>query len=99
MRRNAKGKAPEWLDSGIFIQDDKNNPIRWCMGSDPKRPELLVVKARVNRGYGYFATTAVAPEWNYNSAFDDEALRQVWKTVADLDGTLGLQYRGLDWRR
>lgn len=83
-----EGKTPEWLDKAIFMADDSNNPIRWCAGHDPKHPDVLVIKARVNRGFGYFASTAVDPEWVWNSTYDQGTVNQIWKAVSNFDQTV-----------
>ena len=44
---------PTWVESTQQIALDKNNPILWCAGRDRLHPELLTVKARVNRGFGF----------------------------------------------
>lgn len=79
---------PEWADSTNFIETDRNNPILWCAGHDVQHPELLVVKARVNRGYGSFAVTAVTPTWVYNSTFDQGVFDAALAAITELDQVL-----------
>lgn len=79
---------PDWADSTSFIETDRNNPILWCAGHDAQHPELLVVKARVNRGYGSFAVTAATPTWVYNSTFDQNAFDAALDAITDLDQVL-----------
>ena len=59
--------APEWVDSVIHIADNRNNSIRFCSGHDGKQPDILVLKARVNRGFAFTATITPKLAWRYNS--------------------------------
>lgn len=61
------GGTPAWLLGDPVFLDDENNAVRWCYGTDPKDPSVLVVKVRVNRGYGMAVTPAVTPQWTFNS--------------------------------
>lgn len=79
------GQPPMWARSTVFFADDQSNPIRWCVGHDKKNPDLLVVKARVNRGFGYGFETSAKPQWTYNSTDTDGALKRVLAIVGDLD--------------
>lgn len=62
------GRPPDWVDDVTFL-DDKNGPMRWCVGRDPKDASLVVVKVVVNRSYGVAIRTAVKPTWTYDSLF------------------------------
>ena len=46
-----KNPPPEWLDHAIYIEDHKNNPIRFCTGATDTGN--LVIKASVNRSYAF----------------------------------------------
>jgi hypothetical protein len=59
---------PGWVGSVVYL-DDKNGPLRWCVGHDPNDPAVLVVKVKVNRSYGVAVHTAVRPKWVYSSVF------------------------------
>ena len=59
--------APAWVDTVVHIADDRNNSVRFCSGHDSKQPDLLVVKARVNRGFAFTATISPRLAWRYNS--------------------------------
>ena len=83
-----RGPVPDWVGDTVVMDDHPNNPIRWCVGHDVKRPELLVVKARVNRGFGYGFVTTAAPEWTYNSTDPDGTFDVLLDTVGSLDKTL-----------
>jgi hypothetical protein len=62
--------TPLWVsEDGVTFLDELNSPLRWCAGSDPTNPDLLVIKVRRNREAGAFVTPAVTPTWTYNSAF------------------------------
>lgn len=54
-----KDPIPKWMDSVVHMQDDKNNPIRFCAGSTASGN--LVVKASVNRSYAFPYTTKTDP--------------------------------------
>lgn len=83
------GDIPDWADSTTFIETHhRSNPVLWCAGHDTQHPELLVVKARVNRGYGSFAETAATPAWTYNSTFDQGAFDTALAAITELDQTL-----------
>jgi hypothetical protein len=62
---------PEWIrgEGDIVVLDDKNAPLRWCTGRDPRRPDVLVVKVRMNRSYGVRLVPSVKPEWMYDGLF------------------------------
>lgn len=76
---------PDWVDSVVHIADNQNNSIRFCTGHDSKKPELLVVKARVNRGFAFTATVAPKATWRYNSTDAKGMWDQVlpWLTTTD----------------
>jgi len=92
-----EGDPPSWVRDVVFIEDHRNNSIRFCTGRDAKKPNLLVVKARVNRGFAFAAKPAVKTAWQYNSSettglwdavlpwlkANDEALRD---TLLDVTG-------------
>lgn len=63
-------KEPDWVKDVVDIEDNRNNPIRFCTGRDAKKPNLLVVKARVNRGFAFAAKPALPTGWRYNSTAD-----------------------------
>lgn len=65
------GPAPNWVsrDNGVVYVDDKNAPLRWCVGHDPKNPSTLVVKVIMNRSYGTALYPATKPLWTYDSLF------------------------------
>ena len=84
-RPTCEGKVPDWALTAVEPAHDKNNPILFCVGRDPKRSDLIVVKARVNRGFGYFARTSVEPEWIHNSTYDQGLLDSTLKIVTELD--------------
>ncbi|TFD72130.1 hypothetical protein [Cryobacterium sp. Hb1] len=74
--------TPSWVTSTEMIGYNANNPILFCVGRDRKNPDLLVVKARVNRGFGYTVSTATEPSWMYNSTGNQGA----WDATLDLVG-------------
>ena len=78
------GPEPEWVDSTTFL-DDRNSALLWCFGRDPAHAAWLVVKVRVNRGYGVAITTDTQPRWTWNSFLDRDAL--------DLTGALLTDYQ------
>jgi hypothetical protein len=65
------GARPKWIEGSdaVVVLDDKNGPLRWCTGHDPKRPDVLVVKVAVNRSYGVQLIPMVKPEWSYDGLF------------------------------
>jgi hypothetical protein len=63
-----EGSPPAWAKDITYL-DDKNAPLRWCVGHDPKDRSILVVKLAVNRSYGMGVHTAVKAQWAYDSIF------------------------------
>ena len=84
-RPQCKGKVPDWVLGAVEPAHDKNNPILFCVGRDPRRDDLIVIKARINRGFGFFARTAVEPDWIHNSTYDQGLVDSSLKIVAGLD--------------
>lgn len=82
------GDAPGWAEKIIYIEEHKNNPIHWCAGHDPDHPDVLVVKARVNRGFAYGYSTATQPSWIHNETYDQGDFDAALDVLADLDGTV-----------
>lgn len=62
---------PKWLSEAIFLED-RNAPMLVCVGGDPAKPDLAVVKVANNRG-GALLVTAPAvrrsprPRWCWAS--------------------------------
>ncbi|MBB2893728.1 hypothetical protein [Flexivirga oryzae] len=77
--------TPDWVSSSVFIETDKNNPLLFCVGSDPKHASILDVKARVNRGFAYNAYLGPATDWLYNSTFSGMSLDDVVSAIGHLD--------------
>jgi hypothetical protein len=65
------GKRPAWLSSAVFLED-RNAPMLVCVGSDPKKPDLAVVKVVNNRGGALLVTTPAAPDWAWQSIIGAE---------------------------
>lgn len=65
------------------------------MPVDKDKPGTLVVKARVNRGFGFNAETTVKPAWTYNSSFEDDDIEAAWATLAGIDKTLADSLRNI----
>lgn len=82
------GEAPNWVDSTVSIAPDKNNPVLWCTGRDLQNPDLLVVKARVNRGFALFDRPATGAVWTWNSTLDQSAFDAALAAVTDLDAVM-----------
>ncbi|ODT25940.1 MAG: hypothetical protein ABS64_00125 [Microbacterium sp. SCN 69-37] len=75
--------TPAWvidLPVGVGVDD----PVRFCAGYDKANPELLVVKARANRGYGFPAVLNVQPVWEYNST-SENSIGKLLEQVGSLD--------------
>ena len=64
------GDLPDWVDDVVHVAYDRNDPVLWCAGRDPRRPDLVVVKLTVNRSTAAFVQVNAAPEWKWHSAFD-----------------------------
>jgi hypothetical protein len=64
-----EGKVPSWVKDTVFL-DGLNTPLRWCVGHDPQHADWVVVKVRVNRGYGATVETTTDPQWSWNSFLD-----------------------------
>lgn len=86
---NCQGQVPAWVDeASIVYLDDQNAPLRWCVGSDPAHPDILVVKVAINRGYGMVITPAVKPTWTWNSFLDQDPFQVAGSLFADADATI-----------
>lgn len=83
---------PGWLDSVNTIEANRNNSILFCTGLDKNAPGLVVVKARVNRGFGFNATSPSA-SWTYNSTIDKKAMDEIVKTLTELDQVVAASFR------
>lgn len=79
--------TPNWVLSET-LQDDPTHPVRLCVGHDAQDPDLLVVKARSNRAYGFSVDLAVQPAWEYNATAENN-LATVISTVAAVDANVG----------
>lgn len=83
-----EGKPPAWAETVVHIKQDKNNPVHWCAGRDPAKPNVLVVKARVNRGFSFGYSTAVKPLWAKNEAYNTQDFDAALDVLANLDSTI-----------
>lgn len=80
------GSAPSWVSKdGITFVDDQNAPVRWCVGHDPKNAAVLVVKMRVNRGYGMTVKTTATPAWSWSSFLDQDGFALTKTLLAESD--------------
>lgn len=87
-----KDPIPKWMDSVVHMQDDKNNPIRFCAGSTASGN--LVVKASVNRSYAFPYTTKTDPVSIENSA-DSLSLANIKNVVLNVDASIVKSMTGL----
>ncbi|MEV7649146.1 hypothetical protein [Arthrobacter sp. NPDC089319] len=60
-----EGDVPEW--AAPTFMDHLNNPVLWCSGSASDNPDVLVIKAALNRNYAGFFRSAVIPEYSIDS--------------------------------
>ena len=79
---------PGWVDEVVSIDQRRNDPILFCTGHDAKDPELLVVKARVNRGFAYSIDAPGEHAWTYNSTGEGGDLDSALASVGNLGGTI-----------
>jgi hypothetical protein len=92
---SCQGRPPSWVKDTTFL-DDRSSPLRWCAGADPKNPDVLVVKAAVNRSYGMALSPRATPAWMWDSMLqggpDDFFVQVATKALAlpggDLAGKL-----------
>ncbi len=86
-RDAASGKGvPAWVRDTTFL-DDREAPATYCVGHDPKKPALLVVKVAANRPYGFAVLPAVKPVWTYNTQFQSAGPEDLVKrTLQELSG-------------
>ena len=79
--------TPDWVLE-TSVKFEPNDPVLFCVGHDANDSNLLVVKARANRGYGFPVVLEVTSRWAYNSTYEgglDDAL----ETVGSLDAVVG----------
>lgn len=81
------GTPPIWVTTHT-LQDDPTHPVRLCVGHDSQDPDLLVVKARSNRAYGFSVDLTVNPAWEYNSTGENN-LATVISTIGGVDAAIG----------
>lgn len=86
--------TPDWV-SAINVSFDVNDSVRFCVGHDANDPELLVVKARSNRGYGFPVNLAVDAQWESNSTSGDASLSSIIGLIGGLDKAVGETIGGL----
>lgn len=91
-------ERPPWLDDVTFV-DDKNAPLRWCAGRDPRERSRLVVTVAVNRSYGMAVRPAVDPVDSEDSLFGsgpEQLAGHLWVKASELPpnlrGTFGGQF-------
>ena len=60
------GTRPKWLSDVIFVAD-RNAPMLVCVGGDPAKPEVAVVKVVNNRGGALLVTAPAVPDWAWQS--------------------------------
>jgi hypothetical protein len=89
--RSCQGQPPSWVKGTTFL-DDRSAPLRWCAGADPKNPDVLVVKASVNRSYGMALSPLAATAWLWDSMLqggpDDFFVQVATKALALPSGDL-----------
>ena len=79
-------ERPRWLDDAVFL-DDRNGPLRWCVGRDPRDHDRLVVKLAVNRSYGVAVRPAVDPVESEDSLFGsgpNQLVGHLWVSAPEL---------------
>jgi hypothetical protein len=79
--------TPKWVIE-LPIRTDVDDPVRFCAGHDERDPELLVLKARANRGYGFPVNLSPSPTWEHNSS-SDYSVTAVIDTIGGLDKAIG----------
>ncbi|MPV51409.1 hypothetical protein GCG21_15600 [Pseudactinotalea sp. HY160] len=82
------GDTPDWVEDVVMMEEHSSNPVLWCAGSNERDADILIVKARVNRGYGYGYATGVEPEWEENTTNEHGFLDTVLGVSGDLGGTI-----------
>lgn len=86
---------PEWVDSVSYIETHMNNPLLFCAGTDLASPELLEIKVRVNRGFGFNAVIAGQPAWTYNSTMNETAQADILSVLGELDQAFAQSFNEL----
>lgn len=78
--------APGWVDEVATLDDRAENPIRFCFGNND---DDLIIKATMNRGFGFVAHPAKSATEIHNSTFDPEAFNDALRTAVHLDDNFG----------
>ncbi|OLR92902.1 hypothetical protein [Actinokineospora bangkokensis] len=78
-----EGERPGWMDEPTYF-DDRNSPMRTCVGADPAHADTAVVKVVNNRGGALLVTAPVVPTWAWQSGIPADV--QSW--VPDLLTTI-----------
>lgn len=73
---------PTWVDDVMTLDDSPENPIRFCFGNDD---EQLIIKATVNRGFGFVARPADSVTDFHNGTFNPDAFDEAIRTAVHID--------------
>jgi hypothetical protein len=79
--------TPNWVID-LPVSTEVDDPVRFCAGHDAADSELLVIKARANRGYGFPVALATDAAWEYNST-SESSLATTIATVGQVDAVIG----------
>ncbi len=79
--------TPNWV-SDIPVSFAVEDSVRFCAGHDASNPDVLVLKARSNRGYGFPVNLAVDPVWEYNSTYEQNLATAI-DTIGGVDSAIG----------
>lgn len=87
--------SPGWVASVTAIEYHENNPVLFCDGIDGGSPDLMVVKARVNRGFGMNAALPAGASWRSNSTYGETSLEDILTILGDLGTVYADSFRDL----
>lgn len=76
--------SPAWVSAVTAIQYHENNPVLFCDGIDGGNSSLMVIKARVNRGFGLNAVLPAGAAWTYNSTYEGASIEDILTILGDL---------------
>lgn len=83
---------PDWVLGVTTIEDAPENPLRYCSGRDD---DDLVVKAVVNRGFGFVAHPAKPYTDMANSSYDEQEFKKALRTAVHVDDQFGAAVESL----
>ncbi|THG30786.1 hypothetical protein [Naasia lichenicola] len=82
------GLEPDWVDNIAVPGQGSDDSVLFCAGADPSDDDQLLVKARVNRGFGFTAKSYLDTVAADNDTYDD-LIGQALTAIGATDSSIG----------